>query len=192
MLVVCNCHLTWEGSIPEVGTGFSARTPQTERLCAWLQAADPTAPIPSPQSLPYPFSPTLSATPLATASSPSASASTSAASKSSIAVSIAAPPAPQTLLRFIPLTSLPPPPPLTASPCSPSGSTPTTDGIIVCGDFNDRFHPRRVLRQNCGYSEVMGGLGVGIKTTWPTPSFRFEEDDMGGSDNVADWCVCVF
>jgi len=62
-----------------------------------------------------------------------------------------------------------------------------TPFCIFAGDLNDRYHPRRVLRQRVGYVDTFTQLALSVRSTWPTPSFRFEEDLLGGTDGVCDF-----
>jgi len=61
------------------------------------------------------------------------------------------------------------------------------NAVIFAGDLNDRYHPRRVLRQVAGYIDSFSQIKCRLKSTWPTPSFSYEEDSDGGVDHPCDW-----
>jgi exonuclease III len=63
----------------------------------------------------------------------------------------------------------------------------TLSAVIFGGDLNDRFHPRHVLRKECGFIDTVSSLGLTMRSTWPTPSWRFNEDPYGGPTNPCDW-----
>jgi len=106
VLVVGNCHYTWEGAQAEEDTGFSKRVDYSNKTAEWLKKFESDAGV---------------------------------------------------------------------------------DAVTFAGDLNDRYHPRRILRDKAGYVDSMGQLRLPMQTTWPTPSFRFEETEYGGCDFSCDW-----
>jgi len=63
---------------------------------------------------------------------------------------------------------------------------PQVDAMVFCGDFNDRYHPRRIL-QGVNLVDTFSQLGLPMQSTWPTPTWNWTEDARGGVDFVCDW-----
>ncbi len=58
--------------------------------------------------------------------------------------------------------------------------------LFFCGDYNDRYHPRRML-QPAGYWDTFSRLSLPLHRTWPTPSWGWVEDATGVSDFACDF-----
>ena len=63
---------------------------------------------------------------------------------------------------------------------------PTVDATIFAGDLNDRFHPRPLLKE-IGFVDTFSRLGLPLRSTWPTPSWNWFEDQWGSSDSSIDF-----
>jgi len=63
---------------------------------------------------------------------------------------------------------------------------PSVSCAILCGDFNDRYHPRRIF-QEAKFTDTFSQIGLPINSTWPTPSWNWFEDPTGMSDNPCDF-----
>jgi len=62
----------------------------------------------------------------------------------------------------------------------------TVDALIFCGDYNDRYHPRRIL-QKAEYIDTFSQLSLPMHRTWPTPSWNWCEDPLLASDFTCDF-----
>eukprot|EP00455_Lapot_gusevi_P049719 TRINITY_DN7104_c0_g1_i4.p1 TRINITY_DN7104_c0_g1~~TRINITY_DN7104_c0_g1_i4.p1 ORF type:complete len:282 (-),score=43.43 TRINITY_DN7104_c0_g1_i4:39-836(-) len=63
----------------------------------------------------------------------------------------------------------------------------SADYFIFGGDLNDRYHPRIVMAERLGFVDSFSQLLLPMRSTWPTPSWRWVEDEKGGVDNPCDW-----
>ncbi len=190
VIVVCNVHLTWEGSAVELVTGFSPRVVLSQRIATFLKAVDPSSPVPTRKEVPYPTpAPPAAGTQPNVLSTSIGSSTVITDTKQQRATNDAFDVAIAAAGKDCALTRGPAAEAAAAGGGDPEAANKSVepDGVVLCGDFNDRFHHRRAIRCDAGYSDVCSQLHIPQRTTWPTPSFRHDEDDHGGSDNVADW-----
>lgn len=62
---------------------------------------------------------------------------------------------------------------------------PAKEPTILCGDFNEDFHPRRLLRDELGFQDVFEALDVPPPPTHPARPCDAREDDM--PPRTVDW-----
>jgi hypothetical protein len=54
------------------------------------------------------------------------------------------------------------------------------DAIILCGDFNDRYHPRRIFQAG-HIIDTSSQLRIPVVSSWPSPSWNWLEDEHGST-----------